>query len=193
MALPNDTAIQTRCLRSYVSFYVRCSVPGPAGRPELLHGSYHRAAGWPHACALQTFCCCLFGCACTRNFLLWNCFLHELFRIFRLLAWLISFRCCWDLLSRNITQWQVSWPVPFDSFACVDSFIYEKCADFGRNAINNGKADRISFLNLAFPLPRPPFTEYSMTGDLWVDQFPSIHLLMLTLSFTETCADFIRI
>ena len=31
---------------------------------------------------------------------------------------------------------------------------------------NNGKADRISFLNLAFPLPRPPFTEYSMTGDL---------------------------
>ena len=28
MALPNDTAIQTRCLRSYVSFYVRCSVPG---------------------------------------------------------------------------------------------------------------------------------------------------------------------
>ena len=22
---------------------------------ELLHGSYHRAAGWPHACALQTF------------------------------------------------------------------------------------------------------------------------------------------
>ena len=60
-------------------------------------------------------------------------------------------------------------------------------------AIKNGKADRISFLNLAFPLPRPPFTEYSMTGDLWVDQFPSIHLLMLTLSFTETCADFIRI
>ena len=47
----------------------------------------------------------------------------------------------------------------FDSFACVDSFIYEKCADFGRNAINNGKADRISFLNFAFPLPRPPFTE----------------------------------
>ena len=65
MALPNDTAIQTRCLRGYVSFYVRCSVPGPAGRPELLHGSFHRAAGWPHACALQTFCCCLFGCACT--------------------------------------------------------------------------------------------------------------------------------
>ena len=56
--------------------------------------------------------------------------------------------------------------MPFDSFACVDSFIYEKCADFGWNAINNGKADRISFLNLAFPLPRPPFTESSMTGDL---------------------------
>ena len=36
------------------------------------------------------------------------------------------------------------------------------------NKINNGKADRISL-------------------------FPSIHLLMLTLSFTETCADFIRI
>ena len=26
MALPNDTAIQTRCLRSYVSYYVNCSV-----------------------------------------------------------------------------------------------------------------------------------------------------------------------
>ena len=36
------------------------------------------------------------------------------------------------------------------------------------NKINNGKADsfRISFLNLAFLLSRPPFTEYSMTGDL---------------------------
>ena len=27
----------------------------------------------------------VFGCACARNFLLWNCFLYELFRIFRLL------------------------------------------------------------------------------------------------------------
>ena len=95
MALPNDTAIQTRCLRSYVNFYVRCSVPGPGpGSYSMAPRSYHRAAGWPHAWALQTFCCCLFGCACTRNFLLWNCFLHELFRIFRLLAWLISFRRC---------------------------------------------------------------------------------------------------
>ena len=190
MALPNDTAIQTRCLRSYVSFYVRCSVPGPGPGSYSMAPTYHRMR--VH-CRLFVVAFSVFGCACTRNFLLWNCFLHELFRIFRLLAWLISFRRCWDLLPRNITQWQVSWPVPFDSFACVDSFIYEKCADFGRNAINNGKADRISFLNLAFPLPRPPFTEYSMTGDQWVDQFPSIHLLMLTLSFTETCADFIRI
>ena len=95
MALPNDTAIQTRCLRSYVSFYVRCSVPG--------HGVWTRELRAP-TIARQTFCCCLFGCACTRNFLLWNCFLHELFRIFRLLAWLISFRRCCDLLSRNITQ-----------------------------------------------------------------------------------------
>ena len=53
MTLPNDTAIQTRCLRSYVSFYVRCSVPGPGQGPrELLHGSYHRAAGWRVHCRL---------------------------------------------------------------------------------------------------------------------------------------------
>ena len=101
MALPNDTAIQARCLRSYVSFYVRCSVPGPG--PGAGSYSMVPTIARPAGRVLQTFCCCLFGCACTRNFLLWNCFLYELFRIFRLLAWLTSFRRCCGLLSRNIT------------------------------------------------------------------------------------------
>ena len=49
MALPNDTAIQTRCLRSYVSFYVRCSVPGPGGAtPWLLDPTIARPAGRVH-------------------------------------------------------------------------------------------------------------------------------------------------
>ena len=44
MALPNDTAIQTRCLRSYVSFYVRCSVPGP-GPGSYMAPTIARPAG----------------------------------------------------------------------------------------------------------------------------------------------------
>ena len=75
----------------YVSLYVRCSVLDlPTG------GSRVRCTCTAdivlHACSavrVRTF-----GCACARNFLLWNCFLYELFRIFRLLAWLISFRRC---------------------------------------------------------------------------------------------------
>ena len=67
----------------YVSFYVRCSV-----LDLLTRGS-------------RVLCTCtadivlhavqsVFGCACARNFLLWNCFLHELFRIFRVLAYFAS-------------------------------------------------------------------------------------------------------
>ena len=45
MALPNDTAIQTRCLRSYVSFYVRCSVPGPGPGSYSMAPTIARPAG----------------------------------------------------------------------------------------------------------------------------------------------------
>ena len=45
MALPNDTAIQTRCLRSYVSFYVRCSVPGPGPGSFSMAPTIARPAG----------------------------------------------------------------------------------------------------------------------------------------------------
>ena len=69
----------------YVSFYVRCSVDLPK---TATGGS-------------RVLCTCtadivlhavqsVFGCACARNFLLWNCFLHELFRIFRVLAYFAS-------------------------------------------------------------------------------------------------------
>ena len=57
MALPNDTAIQTRCLRSYVSFYVRCSVLGPGP------GSY----SMPRA---PTIARRLAACVCIADFLL---------------------------------------------------------------------------------------------------------------------------
>ena len=50
MALPNDTAIQTRCLRSYVSFYVRCSVPGPGP------GSYSMAPTIAPAGRMRVYC-----------------------------------------------------------------------------------------------------------------------------------------
>ena len=71
----------------YVSLYVRCSVLDlPTGGSRVLCTC--TADIVLHA--VQS----VFGCACARNFLLWNCFLYELFRIFRLLAWLISFRRC---------------------------------------------------------------------------------------------------
>ena len=85
-------------------------------------------------------------------------------------SWLISFRLCWDLLSQNITQWQVSWPVPFDSFACVDSFIYEKCADFRWNTINNGKADGISFSKFSFSAVEASF--YGILKERWSLSWP---------------------
>ena len=77
----------------YVSLYVRCSVldlPTRGSRvlctctADILHcvQCMHAVRG------------SVFGCACARNFLLWNCFVYELFRIFRLMAWLISFRRC---------------------------------------------------------------------------------------------------
>ena len=74
----------------YVSFYVRCSVfhlgyvslyvrysvlDLPTGGSRVLCTC--TAAG-RHCVAVQS----VFGCACARNFLLWNCFLYELFRIF---------------------------------------------------------------------------------------------------------------
>ena len=73
----------------YVSLYVRCSVLDlPTGGSRVLCTC--TAAAGRYCVAVQS----VFGCACARNFLLWNCFLYELFRIFRLLAWLISFRRC---------------------------------------------------------------------------------------------------
>ena len=67
----------------YVSFYVRCSVLDlPTGGSRVLCTC--TADIVLHA--VQS----VFGCACARNFLLWNCFLHELFRIFRVLAYFAS-------------------------------------------------------------------------------------------------------
>ena len=89
----------------YVSFYVRCSV---------FHLGYVSLYVRCSVLDLPTrgsrvLCTCtadivFSACSprirvrmCMREelyFLLWSCFLHELFRIFRLLAWLISFRRC---------------------------------------------------------------------------------------------------
>ena len=67
----------------YVSLYVRCSVLDlPTGGSRVLCTC--TADIVLHA--VQS----VFGCACARNFLLWNCFLHELFRIFRVLAYFAS-------------------------------------------------------------------------------------------------------
>ena len=184
MALPNDTAIQTRCLRSYVSLCVRCSVPGPGP------GSYSMAPTIARPAGRMRVHCRLFvvafsdvharGTSFFGTASCMSCFVLELLRppfaeYYSMTGELTSslwFIClCWLFHLRKVCWFWV------------------ECNKYG-------KADRISFLNLAFPLPRPPFTEYSMTGDLWVDRFPSIHLLiMLTLSlnFTETCADLIRI
>ena len=105
----------------YVSLYVRCSVLDlPTGGSRVLCTC--TAAAGRHCVAVQS----VFGCACARKFLLWNCFLHELFRIFRLLAGLFRF----------------------------------------------GAAET-SFRGI-------------LLNDRWVDQFPLIHLLVLTLSFTKS-------
>ena len=76
----------------YVSLYVRCSVLDlPAGGSRVLCTC---TADSVFSACMHAVRGSVFGCACARNFLLWNCFLHELFRIFRLMAWLISFRRC---------------------------------------------------------------------------------------------------
>ena len=75
----------------YVSLYVRCSVLDLPTRGSRVLCTCTADIVFS-ACSLVRGS--VFGCACARNFLLWNCFLHELFRIFRLLAWLISFRRC---------------------------------------------------------------------------------------------------
>ena len=87
----------------YVSFYVKVLGISLRLRKSLRNVLiYQRVVAVCCARARQTLCSVhmhavrgsVFGCACARNFLLWNCFLHELFRIFRLMAWLISFRRC---------------------------------------------------------------------------------------------------
>ena len=83
MALPSDTAIQTRCLRSYVSFYVRCSARTWSWTRELLHGSYHQ---WPSRGRLA-------ACVCIADFLLLPfrmCMHEELPSLELLLAWAVS-------------------------------------------------------------------------------------------------------
>ena len=74
----------------YVSLYVRCSV-----LDLPTHGSRVLCT-----CTADIVQCMQSADPCSdvhargTNFLLWNCFLHELFRIFHLMAWLISFRRC---------------------------------------------------------------------------------------------------
>ena len=85
MALPNDTAIQTRCLRSYVSFYVRCSVPGPGAGSCSMAPTIARPA----------------ACVCIADFLLLPfrmCMHEELPSLELLLAWAVS-----DILSHGLT------------------------------------------------------------------------------------------
>ena len=79
----------------YVSLYVRCSVL------DLPTAGSRVRCTCTADIVLQCSPCSnvrTFGSADVHArgtyFLLWNCFLYELFRIFRLLAWLISFRRC---------------------------------------------------------------------------------------------------
>ena len=72
----------------YVSLYVRCSVLDlPAGGSRVLCTCTADIIVFSPRIRVRM-------CMREEYFLLWNCFLHELFRTFRLMAWLISFRRC---------------------------------------------------------------------------------------------------
>ena len=53
----------------YVSLYVRCSVLDLPTRAVHVHGR--------HCVHVHAVRGSVFGCACARNFLLWNCFLYD--------------------------------------------------------------------------------------------------------------------
>ena len=126
----------------YVSLYVRCSVLDPPKggsrvlctcTADIVLQLSARPCSDVHARGTSFFgtASCM---SCFGYFVSWP-------GLFRFGAAETSFRGIL-LNDRWVDQF------PLIHFACVHSFIYEKCADFGRNAINNGKADRISFLNL---------------------------------------------